>query len=225
MFKEIETELLSILSDDPIEKIAHMPSREIAKTMDLLYNIKFEDIQKVYTEDMGMIHRMTVIYNSNDNSVDQDICPINGKVYHITLIPSSLLVKAEDNIVYFLRSIITYISARVEMILDNYRDIMDRVDNNILNLTILQAVPVITCAVVRKFYSGPSLAKIVYIALTEVIEVYKTLYTEEGVNSVLNLFDEGLGVSELLDSGFICSIPVDDANYPGIWNSRKEENK
>ena len=95
-----------------------------------------------------------------------------------------------------------------------------------MKLIIIQAVPVITCAVMRKLYAGPTLAKVIYMSLTELIPMYKNTYTEEGINSVLDLFDEGLGISELLDSGFICSIPVDDKKYPGIWKSTKiEENK
>ena len=62
MFKEIENELMSIINEDPIERIAHIPNKAIAKTMDLIYNVKFEDIERVYTESLSKLIRMTVIY-------------------------------------------------------------------------------------------------------------------------------------------------------------------
>ena len=225
MFNEIESELMSILSDDPIERIVHAPTIDIAKTMELLFKINYSDIKRVYTEENGSINRMTVIHNSkNSDSVDHDLCPINGKVYHITFFPSSLLNKDENNAISLSRAIISYVSCRVELIMDTYRELIKRVDDNLLKLIIIQATPVITCAVMRKLYAGPTLSKVIYMSLTELINVYKNIYTEEGINSILNLFDEGLGTSELLDSGFICSIPVDDKKYPGIWaNSKKED--
>lgn len=227
MFKEIENELMSIISDDPIEKIAHMPSKEIAKTMDLIYNIKFEEIERVYTEPMGKLTRMVIIYKSeadDKNIIGHDLCPINGKIYHITLFPSYLLNKDEGNAITLSRAVIKYVSIRISLLMDQYENIISNVKDNILDLVILQSIPVITCAVMRQIYSGPSLSKVIYMSLSDMIPVYKKVYSEEGVNSILNLFDEGLGVSELIDSGFICSIAYNDLNYPGIW-SKPEENK
>ena len=217
MFKEIEAELLSILSDEPIEKVAHMPTKEIAKTMELIFNIKFEDIERVYTENMNKFIRMVVIFNEEiDKHVTHDICPINGKVYHITFIPSCLLNKSENNAIALSRTIITYISIRVGLLLDKYNGI--KVSNKcILDMVEVQTVPIITCAIMRKLYGGPSLSKVIYMSLSELLDIYKKLYTEKGINTILDLFDEGLGVSELLDSGFICSIKPDDPKYPGIW--------
>lgn len=227
MFKEIENELMSIISDDPIEKIAHMPSKEIAKTMDLIYNIKFEEIERVYTEPMGKLTRMVIIYKSeadDKNIIGHDLCPINGKIYHITLFPSYLLNKDEGNAITLSRAVIKYVSIRISLLMDQYENIISNVKDNILDLVILQSIPVITCAVMRQIYSGPSLSKVIYMSLSDMIPVYKKVYSEEGVNSILNLFDEGLGVSELIDNGFICSIAYNDLNYPGIW-SKPEENK
>ena len=224
MFKEIESELLSIISNDTIEKIAHIPNKEIAKTMDLLYKVKFEDIQRVYTEKMNKFNRMTVIYDAKDNTdIDHDLCPINGEVYHITLFPASLLNKDENNSIALSRAIITYISCRISLIMDEYENIIKKVDDNLLYLTIMQSIPIITCAIMRKLYSGPTLPKLIYMSLTELMPMYKSLYTEEGIETVLDIFDEGLGVDELLDNGFICSIPKDSTKYPGIWCNKKEE--
>ena len=224
MFKEIETELLSIISDDPIEKIAHIPTKEIAKTMELLYKIKFEDIQRVYSEKINNITRITVIYDAKDNkSVIQDLCPINGRIYYITFFPSSLLNKDENNAISLSKAIIIYVSSRLSLLIDEYENIIKKIEDNILDNTMLQAVPIITCAIIRKIYSGPALSKIIYNSLIESMPIYKTLYTEEGITTVLDLFDEGLGVSELLDSGFICSIPANDPKYPGIWCNKKKE--
>ena len=219
MFKEIENELLSIISDDPIEKIAHMPSKEIAKTMELIYNIKFENIQRVYVDKQSINNaiRMTIIYESTETKIFTDMCPINGKVYHITFIPTATLNKNEENAINLSRNIITYISGRLFLLMEEYKPLL--AENNILYLTFLQVVPIITCAIMRRIYSGPTLAKVIYMSLSEKMTTYKNLYNEDGVNTILNLFDEGLGVSELLDSGFICSIPFDDPKYTGIWCS------
>ena len=218
MFKEIETELLSIISDDPIERIAHMPTNEIAKTMDLIYGIKYEDIKRVYIDKVSTINNMTIIYDAKDKKhIGQDVCPINGKVYHITFFPEFLLNKDENNAITLSKAIITYISSRISVISDGYENIMDKVSGNTLYKTTIQSIPIITCAIMRKIYSGPSLPKVIYMSLTELVSTYKSLYTEEGVETILNLMDEGLGVSELLDSAFICSIEPDNEKYPGIW--------
>lgn len=227
MFKEVENELLSIISDDSIERIAHMPSKEIAKTMDLIYNIKFEDIERVYTEKINKITRMVVVYNTHDDTklVSQDLCPINGKIYHITLFPSYLLSKDENNAITLGKAIIKYSSIRIALLMDEYNYLMKNVKDNILDLVIIQSIPVITCAVLRKIYSGPSLPKVIHMILSELLPAYKVIGSEQGINSILNLFDEGLGVDELLDSGFICSIPIDNKEYPGIWGKVDGENK
>lgn len=224
MFKEIETELLSIISDDSIERIVHMPSNEIAKTMDLIYGIKYDDIKRVYIDKVSTINNMTIIYDAKDKkSIDQDVCLINGKVYHITLFPESLLCKDENNAINLCKAIISYISSRVSVIFDGYENIMGKISSNTLYKTTIQSIPIITCAIMRKIYSGTSLPKVIYMTLTDLIKSYRSLYTEEGIESILNLFDEGLGVSELLDSAFICSIKPDDKKYPGIWNGYDED--
>lgn len=223
MFKEIENELLSIISDDPIEKIAHMPTKEIAKTMELLFKIKFEDIKRVYSENANQFVKMTIIYDSEDKVIDHDLCPINGKVYHITFFPSSLLDKDENNAITLSRAIVNYVAERVSLISDQYEPIIESTGENLFQLVIMQSIPIITCAVMRKIYSGPSLSKVIYMSLTELLKEYKHIYTEEGINTILDLFDEGLGVTDLLDNGFICSIPVNDPKYPGIWGSNSKE--
>ena len=224
MFKEIENELMSIFSDNPIEKIAHTPTKEIAKTMDLIYKIKFEDIERVYTEPMGDIIRMTVLYHSKSNEIRafKDMIPINGKVYFITFLPSQLLDKNENNAITLSKAIISYIGKRITL-LSNAYDLYTK--QGTLSAIMVQAIPVITCAVIRQIYSGPSLPKIIYNSLIEEIDTYKNIYSEEGINSVLDLFDEDLGVSELLDSGFICAIESDDKKYPGIWGYGTQETK
>lgn len=222
MFKEIERELLSIISDDPIERIAHMPTKEIAKTMHLLYGIKFEDIHRTYTEKLDSYNRLVVIYKGGDFVV-QDLCPIEGKMYHITLFPEHLLNKDETNAVTLSRAIIKYISIRVALLLNNYERISSKIKDNLFDLVCFQSIPVLTCAVMRKIYSGPTLSTVIHMSLTELIKLYKNTYSEQGIDTILNLFDEGLGVNELLDNGFICSIEVDDTRYPGIWVSKKSE--
>ena len=224
MFKEIESELLSILRDDAIERITHMPSREIAKTMDLIYGVKFDDIVRVYTDKVNTINNMTIIYNDKDKKqIEQDICLIEGKVYHITLFPNSLLSTTENNAINLSKAIIGYVSARISVILDGYQNIMGNISGNTLYKTTIQSIPIITCAVMRKVYSGPTLAKVIYRTLTEILDHYKLLYTERGIETILDLIDEGLGVTELLDNSFICTIKPDNKKYPGIWGGEDKE--
>lgn len=226
MFKEIETELMSIMSENPIDKIAHAPSIEIAKTMDLLYNIKFEDIERVYTENMDNFVRMVVVHKAENNkTVEPDLCPINGKIYHITFFPSGLLDKSENNAITLTQAVIKYVSMRVSLLMDQYENLTKMVKNDLLKLVFFQSVPVITCSVIRQIYSGPNIPKIVYMTLSELIPTYKETYSEEGINTIFNIFDEGLGITELLDSGFICTIKSKDKNYPGIWENSKEKVK
>lgn len=226
MFKEIEKELLSIISEDQIEKIAHMPTKEIAKTMDLIYHIKFEDIERVYYDNIdNSLSRMVVLYKSNkeNKNIGVDLCPINGKLYHITLFPVELLNKDENNAIILCKSIIKYISARLSVIKYNYESLINHLEDNLLDLIFIQCYPVITCAIMRKIYSGPSLPKVICITLLEEIDKNNAIYNEVGINSILNIFDEGLGVDELLDNGFICSILPDDKTYPGIWGDNNDK--
>lgn len=224
MFKEIEIELLSIISNDPIEKIAHMPTSEIAKTMDLIYGIKYDDIKRVYRSKVNTMNAMTIIYDAKDKKkINQDICLINGSVYHITFFPEALLNTSENNAINLSKAIVTYISARISVIVDGYQNIMSSIANNVLYKTTVQAIPVITCAVMRKIYSGPSLPQIIYRTLIETLSHYKLLYSEKGIETVLDLMDEGLGVTELLDNAFICSIKPDSEKYPGIWSNEDNE--
>ncbi len=175
MFKEIETEIMSIISTDPIDKIAHIPTKNIAKTMDLIYNIKFENIEKVYTESIGNINRMVVVYkDSSIDEVAQDICPINGKVYHITMIPSKVLDTTENNAITLIKSIIGYTSIRLGLLSEEY-NITEKVKDNTFDLVKLQSIPVITCAIARKIYSGITLPKLIYMTLIDTIENYNSI--------------------------------------------------
>lgn len=225
MFKEIEKELLSIISDEPIDRIANRPDHNIAKSMELLFNIKFEDIKRTYITGIGDISNLTVVYDAKDKKhITNDICPIYGKLYHIIFLPESLLSKNENNAIQLTRTIVTYVSSRISLLMDQYESIIKRAnDNNVLYRTFLQAIPIITCSIMRRIYSGPTLPKLIYMSLTEFISTYKTLYTEEGVETILELFEEGLGIEDLLDNGFICSIKPDNSKYPGIWGSVKED--
>lgn len=227
MFKEIETELLSIMNEDPIEKIVHTPTVEIAKTMELIYNIKFEDIQRVYTENMDNIIRMVVVHKSDNNKIKEpSLCPINGKIYHITFFPSGILDKSENNAINLTKAVIKYVSLRIALLMDKYDYITNKIKDDKLSLVFYQSIPVITCAIIRKVYSGQNVPKIVYMSLCDLFTSYKESYSEEGINTIFNILDESLGVTELLDSGFICAIKNDDKNYPGIWKCLiKEEEK
>lgn len=226
MFKEIENEILSIISDDAIEKIAHMPSKEIAKTMELIYNVKFEDIERVYNSSLENINKMTVIYkNEKHNSLISDMCFMNGKTYYITFFPSHLLNKDENNAITLSRSIIKYISNWLDLIMYTYDGISKKVKDNIYDLIIFQAIPILSCSIMRRIYNGPTLAKVIYMSLSEMIPVYKKSYTERGINSILNILDEDLSVEQLLDNSLICAIKPDDENYPEIWPSKYKEEK
>lgn len=224
MFKEIEKELLSIISDEPIDTIANRPDHNIAKTMELLFNIKFEDIKRTYVDTIGDIANLTVVYDAKDKKyITNDTCPICGKLYHIIFLPESLLSKDENNAIQLTRTVVIYVSSRISLLMDQYENIIKRTSNNTMYRTFLQAIPIITCSIMRKIYSGPTLPKLIYMSLTEFISTYKTLYTEEGIETILELFEEGLGVETLLDNGFICSIKPDDSKYPGIWGNVKED--
>lgn len=227
MFKEIEKELLSIISDEPFEAIANRPDSSVGKTMELIYNIKYEDLKRAYKTEVGNLVNLTIIYDAKDRkSIDFDLCPIDGKVHHIIFFPESLLDKSENNAIVLSRAIITYISCRVALLMDEYESVIKRIDDNDnkLYLTILQSIPIITCSIMRRIYNGSSLSKIIYMSLTELMDLYKTLYTEEGIDTIMDLLiTEDLSVELLLDNGFICAIKYDNSKYPGIWGTIKEE--
>lgn len=212
MFKEIETQLLSIISDESIEKIIHRPSNEIAKSMELLYDIKFDDIERTYKEEHDCYNLITVVYTAEKDNITIGSCYINGKMNIFIFFPKHLLNKSESNAVTFMKSIKRYVDIRIKIITDEYENLYKINPESMAVATLFQAVTILTCSIIRKVYSGASLAKTIYNS----IEVQK-YYTEEGISSILNLFDEGLGVEELLDNSFICAIQKDNKKYPGIW--------
>lgn len=224
MFKEIEKEALSIINNEPIVKIAHQPSKNIINAMEAHYDIKQSDIQRSYIEDIGYINRLVVLFDSDKNVVSEDIIPIEGKVHHVTLFPNDLLNKNEDNATNLSKAIVSYLSIRISLLRDKYRNLMNKMPENLLNYVFLQSVPVLTCSIMRVIYSGATLPELIYNALLEVNPKYEDVTTVQGINSILNLFDEGLGVHELLNNGLICEIPADDEKYPGIWVTVEEEN-
>lgn len=226
MFAEIKNEFMSMISTELIEKISRMPSNEIAKCVELIYDIETENIEKVYTDSMGDFNRLTVVYKEDRYmTMTSDVCMINRKVYHITLVPSCLLSINDENAINVSKTVINYVSRRVGLIIQKYDRITKAISNNTFDLITLQAIPVITCAIMREIYSGQGLDKVIYLSLCNLIPMYKETSSEEGINSILNLFDEGLGINELIDSGFICSILPDDNKYPGIWGNKKDEVK
>lgn len=228
MFKEIETEIMSMVSTNPIEKIAHMVNTDIAKVVELMYDIDCSNIEKVYTEDLkNELMRATVIYRSNteDLRIGSDICMVNGKICSIILIPYEIFNIDTTNAGTLCESIIEYISLRVNLIMNKCEQLSINLFTTKIHSILIQAIPVLTCAIMKKLFNGPSLSEVVYISLCNIMDSYKTVSSKEGINSILNLFDEGLTVTELLDNGLICSISKSDKKYPGIWGKEEDEEK
>lgn len=227
MFKEIENEFLSIASNDAMERVTHMPSKTIAKTLDLIYNIKFDDVERVYTEKIpnSGIDRVCVIYKNEDDKklVGTDLVTIDGKVCHLTLIPTNVLNLGEHNAISLSKAVVTYVSSRINILQSNYESMMNLVPNNILILIFMQSIPILTTSIMKKFYEGPMLPKVVYMTLCELLPVYKKLYSERGIETIIDILNEDVGVDKLLDDGVICSIPAHDKKYPGIWSNDDEE--
>ena len=228
MFKEIELEIMSMVSNNPIEKIAHMVSADIAKTVEIIYNIDCNNIEKVYTEDLkNDLMRATVIYKSNAENpkIGSDICTVNGKICNFILIPYEIFNIDTTNAAALCESIIEYISLKINLIIVKCEHIFIPLYTTKMQSILSQSIPVLTCAVMKQLFNGPSLSEVIYISLCNIINSYKTVSSQEGINSILNLLDEGLTVTELLDNGFICSIPKSDKKYPGIWGKNEEEEK
>ena len=219
MFKEISTELLSILSDDSIEKIAHMPTNELAKTLELLFDVDFSNVERIYSEQCNNYTRHTVVYKSDKNIIQTNTCLVNGTVRHIICMPSSALNKNESNAIIVCKAIIKYISLRIYLISSDYKDTFEK--NTIADKTCMLSIPVIACDAMRKLYSGASLPTIIYNTLIECLPIYKNIISLEGIESVFDLFDEGLSIETLLDYSFIYAVK-DDPKYPGILEVKKE---
>lgn len=214
MFKEIESDLLSMISPEPIERVAHMPNKEIAKTLEMIYGIKFEDIQRVYTRQTSDGTRITVICDCEDKDAFNDRVFINGTDCQLVIIPAKALDTGEANANRFTETILLYIS---RLLLESMYAYSDSTRTTTAENTYMIAIPVLACAITRKVYSGYALSKLIYSSLLKVLPPYENVTTEEGISSILDLFDEGLGVTELLDNSFICAIKPDDSKYPGIW--------
>lgn len=224
MFREITNELMSIMSDEPIEKIAHLPNKSIAKTMDLIYHIKFEDIERMYTEKLSNMIRTVIVYKSDRDQTEYSMCMIEGQVYHITFIPTSVLSKEENNAITLCKGIIRYVGFRAKLIMYPYKSLIeDDEKSSVFEKTFVQSIPVITCHVMRKLYSGAALPIIIYNSLSEILPIYKKIISQEGISSILDLMDEGLTIDELIDNSLICAISKNDKKYPGIWGDQNNE--
>ena len=219
MFKEIADELKSILSDDPIEKIAHIPTKELAKTLELLLKINFEDVERVYNEKCSNFIRHVVIYKSDEDKITRDICMVNGTIRNIICIPTKVLSTSENNAISLCKSIVTYTFLKIDSIIDEYNGIMN--GHSVVTATTTLAIPVIVCDVMRKLYSGASLPTIIYNSLIERLSHYKEAITVEGIQSILDLLDEDLTIEMLLDNSFIYAVK-DDPKYPGIWGKKND---
>lgn len=217
MFKEISSELMSIVSNDPIEKIAHMPSKEIAKTLELLFNVKFENVERIYTDRMTNCTRYVVVYKSDEIKFAHDTCWVNGVSSHITVIPSNAISITDNNAKTICKTIIKYISTRIYL-LSCLNPLVN--ENTIANKICLISIPVITCDIMKKLYGGAALPTIIYNELIETLPAFKKTMTVEGIESILELLDE-LTIDILLDNSFIYSIKDSD-KYPGIWSVKKE---
>lgn len=222
MFKEISTELLSILSEDPIEKIAHLPTKDIAKTLELLFDIRFENVERVYNENIGNSVRHTVIYKSDKNEIKNNTCMINGKPHHFICISTNTLDKNEHNAIEICNCIVLYTILRTAIIKNDYDFIIN--NTSIAEKTRVMSIPVITCDTMRKLYGGAALPTIIYNCLIEKLPAFKKQLSVKGVESILNLLEEDLSIEILLDNSFICAISNNDENYPGIWGEIKNDN-
>lgn len=229
MFKEIKAEFMSFLKDDVIEKIAHAVTPNIAKPMELIFGIKYQDIDRIYLSDLGKVNKLVVLYDCHDDKhqIEYDTVPIDGKIHIVILIPTYLLNKDESNAINFTNAVVRYVSLNTLLISIQY-EAYSRDIKTTLDMVLLQSTQVISASIIKEVYSGYNLSKLIYDAVINFIGLFKDKYTETGIKSILSLFDEGLDIEQLLDNGYICCIKPDDENYPGIWfNSQetKEEEK
>ena len=223
MFAEIQNEVMKILNNDPMERIAYRPTIDVAKILAIVYRIKLEDIERQYTYetigigtgDVGLIY---IIHHCDDNKYDKfyDTIFKGGKAYALILINSKLITELVppqelcDTLNFIIRK-------RTKLILDVYlftaivSDTHDTLD--IFDL----ARPVILSAVARNLYRGDKLSEVIYNSL--ISDGDKDI-SKDMVNSILKLLNEGISVQDLLDNSYIRG--AEPENYPGLF-VRKEK--
>lgn len=218
MFKEYEKIVLSVLSDDNIERVANMPKKDgnIEKISELIYDINFNNIERIYNYNTLSAKRyLIIVYNTEDTDkqISFDSIMMQGLDYICILIPSNVLNKSESNANILCRTIIKMIYSFVFVDKTVNSTKLLEIDN--LAMTYYQAIPVLACSIFRKFYSGASVSHIIYEELVSTITEYKD-YKEQGIETILDIMDEGIKVEQLLDNSFICAFKDHD-KYPGIW--------
>lgn len=222
MFKEIYDEFLSIVDNDAISKISNTVTVPVARTLEMVFNIKFDDIVKVHQFEENNCVRTVVIYRDNDPEAGNNACMIEGKLHFLFFIPESAIQQSPDNIMNFCKTVFRYILFRQVYLenCNNYKFTLETVFGNILYI---YSIPVIANEIMRHFFSGEKLPEILYSTLCELLPHYNESFEEEGFRSLSKLLDEGIGIKELLDDSMIFAV-TKDRQYPGIcWEYEEEE--
>ena len=216
MFTEIENELLHIISEDPMEKIAFPPTVEVAKMCQLIFKINVEDIERVYINernDVFDIGTITVIVKGDEDTFFNTTV-MNGKIYTLAILYNGRLNKSETNAEKLCEVIANYCGIRLSILLSKFQTPYGSNINSLLML----ALPILVCSIIRRLYEGELLPKIISKSIQEFGSI-----SEECISSIFKLLDEGLTVNDLLDNSAIIAIEPDDKNYPGIWPSKKDK--
>lgn len=216
MFSKIEAELIHIITETEIEKLSYSPNKEIrvGKISEAIYEIKFEDIERIYVENPDNIFNegaLTIIVKGDEETFFNTIV-MNGIPYKIIMIYTANLNKDETNSEKLCNVLANYAGMRLTTLLNKYQTPYPSTINTLL----MVALPIIVCSVMKRLYEGELLPKIISKVLQEFGGV-----TEECVISIFKLLDDGLTVYDLLDNSFICTIDEDDERYPGIWDQCK----
>ena len=112
------------------------------------------------------------------------------------------------------------------MCIDSLMPVARSYDQSKFSLIIYQCTFTIIVDVMRKIYTGASFVTL----LVESIRTNTTGYiadniTNDWVESLVTLLEE-TSIEDLLDNGFISTIPIDSETYPGLWpklESSKED--
>lgn len=222
MFKEIETEIMHILNDDPMEKLAHQLNADMGKLLAILYDIKYNEVDRVYIydpQDIGLDKGFIYVIINDECKLDDistDTIVKNGKAYDICFIPNKLI----DTAFNVCHTVVNIVSLRVFEIIKKYNCKPD--DINSFTQTLSVAIPVITCTIMRTLYAGESLPLLILNTIKDVLEV--DIINETGINSALAVVEEGIGVYDLLDNGYIL-LAKNNKKYPELFKSTNKENK
>lgn len=220
MFSKIVLDIVNLFSTEPAAIAGQIPSMEIGMMAKAYFGIDHKSIlrgRKIQPSNKGSAMIIAVHNDPNYDKIMNDVVISNGSFAVAMIIPYHMIEVLDNNAIIISKIVTTIVASYVELIANDSFSFLKLYNGGKAALVIYQAVPVLVTAIMRHLYTGPTLATVICNTLKMDTAKYKYGITEECIETIMSIFDEGTTVEDLLDNGFICTIPKNSKRYPGLW--------